>query len=121
MKFIRLKILMLFVFFGVFTIRLNAQGGYFIKNYSPSDYKLQSQNFDAAQTENGVMYFANNGGLLEYNGSEWHSIELENQHAFSVEVDDDKGIFVGSTSDFGKIDYNEKGQSYFTSVQRICK
>ena len=41
-------------------------------NYKVSEYRAQNQNWAATQAENGFMYFANTGGLLEFNGMGWH-------------------------------------------------
>jgi hypothetical protein len=42
-----------------------------IHNFSRSQYSGGIQTWSFAETENGLLYFANNSGMLEYNGSEW--------------------------------------------------
>lgn len=42
-----------------------------VRNYSVSDYNAGIQNWAIAQDERGVMYFGNNSGLLEFDGSAW--------------------------------------------------
>ncbi len=42
-----------------------------INNYNTVDYKGGTQNWDIDQDQNGIMYFANNEGLLSYNGKYW--------------------------------------------------
>ena len=41
-----------------------------------SDYNAGIQNWSIAQDERGVMYFGNNNGLLEFDGSAWRLYEL---------------------------------------------
>ena len=41
-----------------------------------SDYNAGIQNWAIAQDERGVMYFGNNSGLLEFDGSAWRLYEL---------------------------------------------
>lgn len=40
-----------------------------VRSYSVSDYNVGIQNWAIAQDERGVMYFGNNSGLLEFDGS----------------------------------------------------
>ena len=43
-----------------------------IRNFSPSEYAAQNQNWALAQhPAAGWLYAANNGGLLEFDGSRW--------------------------------------------------
>jgi len=36
----------------------------FISNFSPEEYKISGQNWDIVQSKQGIMYFANNYGVL---------------------------------------------------------
>lgn len=47
-----------------------------VRSYSVSDYNAGIQNWAIAQDERGVMYFGNNSGLLEFDGSAWRLYEL---------------------------------------------
>ncbi|MEQ9104130.1 MAG: response regulator [Rhodothermales bacterium] len=42
-----------------------------IQYFSPRTYGAPNQNFGLAQDEDGVMYFANRSGVLEYDGARW--------------------------------------------------
>ena len=42
-----------------------------IQNYARSEYKGGTQNWSLAQAGNGMMYFANNDGLVEFDGAHW--------------------------------------------------
>ena len=48
----------------------------FIKNYSSNEYKAHEQNFDIIQNDDGIMYFANFAGILEFDGSVWTKIPV---------------------------------------------
>ena len=39
--------------------------------YNPDAYNAQNQNWSISQTSDQTMYFANNSGLLEYDGVNW--------------------------------------------------
>ena len=70
---------LVFIFLAVF---INAQvksiGTPFIRNYSRANYQAGSQTWDIEQGENGMMYFANNNGLLEFDGKYWNVYPLPN-------------------------------------------
>ena len=44
------------------------QGFPFIKNFSSSDYKAHAQNFATVRDRDGIMYFGNFAGILQYDG-----------------------------------------------------
>ena len=41
-----------------------------VRNFSRYDYMGGSQNWQIAQGESGYLYFADNAGVLDYNGAE---------------------------------------------------
>lgn len=49
---------------------------FLIQNYTVDDYKASCQNWDLAVSYNGLLYVANNSGLLTYDGNTWRSYPL---------------------------------------------
>jgi len=47
-----------------------------VTNYSPVEYGAMPQNWCIVQDHRGVMYIANNEGILEYDGKKWRQIIL---------------------------------------------
>ena len=45
-----------------------------IVNYDNTTYNAGTHNWDIQQDRNGVMYFANNEGVLTFDGSRWKYI-----------------------------------------------
>lgn len=73
-----------------------------VRSYSVSDYNAGVQNWSVAQDEKGVMYFGNNKGLLEFDGSGWKLHELPTKSIVrAVYISNDGKIFVGSYEEFG--------------------
>lgn len=73
-----------------------------VRSYSVSDYNAGVQNWSIAQDEKGVMYFGNNKGLLEFDGSSWNLYELPTKSIVrAVYIGKDGKIFVGSYEEFG--------------------
>ena len=116
-KILTILILLLIVF------QSNAQnfnrfhGIPFIKNYSSEEYKAHEQNFDIIQDQRGIMYFANFAGILEFNGSVWTKISTKSgMRVLSLATDKVGKVYAGGLYDFGYIQQNTKGKSYFVSL-----
>ncbi|WP_290846912.1 triple tyrosine motif-containing protein [Flavobacterium sp.] len=87
-----------------------------ITNFKRTDYKAGTQNWSVAQDKNGTMYFANNEGLLQFDGSSWNIFRLPNNTAIrSLEIADEK-IFVGGYNEFGYFKADDKGRLKYTSL-----
>ena len=72
---------------------------YFDKNV----YNASNQTWSIAQNKKGYLYFANSGGLLEYDGSQWtlYSIPVNFSMVRSVAITNDQRIYVGMQNEFG--------------------
>lgn len=51
----------------------------FVQNYTVGDYKASCQNWGLAVTDEGILYVANNSGLLTFDGNSWRIHELPEQ------------------------------------------
>ena len=81
-----------------------------VVNYTRQQYHSGNQNWQAAQSKEGWMYFANNKGLLEFDGNTWHTYPLPgNAKVRSVRVCGDT-IYVGALGQFGLFTRSPKGQ-----------
>ena len=73
----------------------------FITNYSYQEYESHPTNWWALEDKDGIMYFANNDGLLQFDGVNWNIIDINDSGARCL-VQDDKGtIFVGGGGEIG--------------------
>jgi DNA-binding CsgD family transcriptional regulator len=87
-----------------------------IHNYTSIEYKAASQNWDIDTDANGIIYVANNEGLLSFDGQAWELFPLPNGGIVrSVFVQDDK-IFTGSYKEFGYWEKDVTGQLFYTSL-----
>jgi signal transduction histidine kinase/CheY-like chemotaxis protein len=87
-----------------------------IRNYLPSEHGGTPQNWAIVQDKRGIMYFANTGGLLEYDGSTWRLIEIENEVARTVAIDQRGTIFVGGVDQFGLLESDPSGTLRYRSL-----
>jgi DNA-binding CsgD family transcriptional regulator len=94
-----------------------------IRNYKKADYKGDPQNWQIAQDKNGNLYFANNKGLFQYDGSSWRNYTLPNSDLIrSFKIDKSGKIFVGGSNEFGFFKPNSKGKmEYFSLYKSINK
>ncbi len=89
-----------------------------IQNFSRSVYRASTQNWAVAQDNRGFMYFANNDGLLEYDGTSWNLYQFaEPALTRSLTVDKNGVIYVGMFNEFGAVKPDASGKLYYTSFR----
>lgn len=91
-----------------------------IKNFKKSDYDGGTQNWGIEQDKDGNVYFANNIGLLQFDGSSWNKFVLPNNSSVrALKIGNDGEIFVGGYNEFGYFKPNEKGKFVYTSISKL--
>src|SRR3970282_838667 len=91
-----------------------------IRNYKRTDYKGGTQNWNIDQDKNGNLYFANNNGLFQFDGSTWHNYPLPNPpDTRCVKIDPSGKIFIGGYSEFGYYKTNSKGKLEYVSISKM--
>ncbi|PIQ47175.1 MAG: two component regulator three y domain-containing protein [Cytophagales bacterium CG12_big_fil_rev_8_21_14_0_65_40_12] len=89
----------------------------FVKNYTPDVYEAGIQNWSMTQDEDGILYIANNLGLLQFDGSKWTILHIKNNTKVrSVYVASDRKIYAGSQADFGYFYPDAHGLMQFNSL-----
>ena len=80
--------------------------------------KASTQNWDIVQHENNWMYFANNNGLLEFDGYRWITYPIANQtNIRSLYYDEDTGrIYAGAFNEFGYYSRDDNGLLVYTTL-----
>lgn len=92
-----------------------------ILKFSPSAYSAGNQNWMVSQAANRFMYFANNEGLLEYNGSDWKLYPSPNETIIrSVKVSGNR-IYTGCYMEFGYWIKKEDGNLKYVSLSKAVK
>ena len=90
-----------------------------VRNYMRNEYKGGTQNWNIDQDKNGNLYFANNNGLLQFDGASWRKYTLPNSTSVRcLKIDDSGKIFVGGYNEFGYFEPNEKGRLIYTSLAK---
>ncbi len=87
------------------------------KNFSSSVYSAGNQNWDISQDDEGNLYFANEQGLLQYNGAQWSLYEMPNGSITRSVYCHQNRVYTGFYMDFGYWEKDEAGNLNFTSLK----
>lgn len=91
-----------------------------IRNYSPKEYKAHEQNWSIVQDSTGLLYVANTGALLTYDGVHWTLISTPKQSTVrSLAVGTDGRVYVGAKGEFGYVERDSIGRIFFQSMENV--
>ena len=112
---------------SIFIFCILFQGFVFSQEYPPiikypsNQYNAGNQNWMISQDKNHFIYFANNDGLLEYNGSSFKLFPSPNESIIrSVKVIDNK-IYTGCYMEFGYWTRQASGSLKYQSLSNLIK
>lgn len=89
-------------------------------NYTKSDYHADIQNWSVTQAEDGIMYFANNEGLLSFDGTEWELFRHpDNLIIRSVAAGPGSRVYAGTYEDFGYWEKDPFGNMNYHSLGEL--
>lgn len=93
-----------------------------IVNYTRQHYPGGGQTWDLDMDRNGILYFANNEGLMTFNGHSWKLLPVPNHTRLrSVKADKDGRIYIGAQDDFGYYLADEDGILRYTSLKPVVR
>ena len=115
-----MKRLLLILCFPFWTYGQNTIGLPDVINYSNKQYGAGLQNWDIKQDKNGIIYFANNEGLLSFDGNNWKLYPLPNKTIVrSVEIGVDGYIYVGGQDELGYFSPAANGLLQYHSLTNL--
>jgi ligand-binding sensor domain-containing protein/DNA-binding CsgD family transcriptional regulator len=89
-------------------------------NYSKQMYSAGLQNWDIKQDRNGILYLANNEGLLSFDGRYWNLYPLPNKTIVrSVEITADGRIYAGGQDELGYFYPGNNGRLEYQSLTEL--
>jgi signal transduction histidine kinase/CheY-like chemotaxis protein len=91
----------------------------FVTNFHPNEFHSYPQNWAITEDNRGLMYFGNQGYILEYDGVKWKKIAVAETGTIAIRslTKNKKGvIYYGSISDFGYLSVDSLGQSKANSA-----
>ncbi|HAQ20292.1 MAG TPA: regulator [Prolixibacteraceae bacterium] len=91
----------------------------YLKNYTKQEYQAASQNWSVTQDASGYMYFANNIGLLEFDGITWTLYPApEGAIIRAVTVNQNNRIFTAGYRELGYWERNSLGRLEYHSLKK---
>src|SRR5665647_1779057 len=115
-----ITLIIILVCYGQVTGEIKNIGTPLIRNFAKSDYRAGTQSWGVAQDLKGFIYFANNDGLLVYDGVQWQVYRMPNLSMVrSVFTDYTGEVYVGAYNDIGKMVYSENGKMTFSSLKNL--
>lgn len=90
----------------------------FIDNYTEKEFKVSTNNQDIIQDKRGLLYFANDYGILEFDGYHWDVIQIPTNRSNiqSLAINDNNQLFVGAHGDIGYLTNNEDNALIYQSL-----
>ncbi|MBK8878944.1 MAG: hypothetical protein IPN74_10460 [Haliscomenobacter sp.] len=96
------------------------QGIPFTQNFGKHQYRGGTQNWAITQDDDGIIYIANNKGLLEFDGKSWRITPVDNQTIVrSLAFGKNSKIWAGAQSEFGYFEPNPNGILTYHSLRNL--
>ena len=110
----------IFFFFLLFqnSLAIDFSGVPIIHNFNTIELGAGTQNWRIAKDKRGFLYFANNFGLLEFDGEDWrlHTNIRERRRNLKTVLVDDNRIYIGGQNEFGYFEPDETGNLRYESL-----
>ncbi len=94
-------------------------GSPIIVNHPRYSYAASSQNWSITQSDRGFIYFANNDGILEYDGSNWTIYQVPNASVVRSVLAVGDTIYAGAFEEIGFLAPGDKGQLVWHSLNDL--
>ncbi len=115
-----MKKILIFIFLPFTLFSQNTIGFPEVINYSKQFYNAGLQNWKIRQDKNGVLYFANNEGLLTFDGRNWNLYPLPNKTIVrSIEIGTDNRIYAGGQDEMGYFVPSKNGRLQYYSITQF--
>ncbi len=112
-----MRIILLLLLLVLLPYWAKGQGLPLLANYSTETYKGHPQNWAGVQASNGLLYFGNGSGVLEYDGVRWRLIPVSNGTVVrSLDIDARGTVYVGAKNELGYLQAGQYGQLQYTSL-----
>ena len=89
----------------------------FVKNYTVDDYKASCQNWGFSLTPDGMLYVANNSGLLAFDCNTWKLYSLPGQEEVTGVTNYNDTIYTRNETMLGSWTYDKDGKCKFIPLE----
>jgi serine phosphatase RsbU (regulator of sigma subunit)/ligand-binding sensor domain-containing protein len=111
-------ILLLVLISQVNAIWAQTTGRFPVMNFHHREYNGHAQSWAITQDNRGLIYIANNVGVIEYDGSEWRHISINGALARCLDTDKNGRIWVGGQDEFGYLAADSTNTLSFHSLSQ---
>jgi DNA-binding CsgD family transcriptional regulator len=96
--------------------QIKGKGLPFIVNHTNSVYNAGTQNWGITQGQTGFMYFANNDGILEFDGTSWRVFPVSNASVVRSVLAVGDRVYAGAFEEIGYLAPDNTGQMQWNSL-----
>ncbi|MFO7616499.1 MAG: hypothetical protein R6V75_04540, partial [Bacteroidales bacterium] len=108
--------LMLLIFWPA-SAQVKDKGIPYVNHYPKQVYGGGTQNWDFVQTDDRILFVANNQGVLKYNGLVWEKIPMPNRSVVrSLFKSNDGTVYVGAFNEIGYLGISATGRLEYRSL-----
>lgn len=98
----------------------HSQGLPFSLNFSKNDYQGGTQNWDIRQDSTGILYVANNNGLMTFDGNHWNVTPVANKTILRSIAHSNSGkIWAGAQGELGYFQADTRGSMQYHSLRPL--
>ncbi|MGN7721782.1 triple tyrosine motif-containing protein [Chitinophaga sp. 22620] len=113
-------LVLLLLLFSTATRAQNTLGIPFVVNYHKALFNGGSRTWDIEQDNKGIMYFANDEGLVTFNGSFWKLFPLPNKTVLrSIHIDANARVYAGGQDEIGYFEAGSNNSLRYTSLKKL--
>lgn len=91
----------------------------FVKNYTVEDYKASCQNWSLSLTPDGLLYVANNSGLLAFDGNTWKLLPLPGQEEVTGVTNYNDTIYTRNENQLGCWTHDKAGLLHYHPLKTV--
>jgi len=89
----------------------------YIKNFAHYEYNAGGENWSIVQDKRGIVFVANDKGILEYDGVSWRLITIPNRSTVLwLHVDSNGIVYVGCQNELGYLSSDDRGVLKYVSL-----
>ncbi len=91
-----------------------------VVNFGINDFRAGAQTWDIKQDKSGRLFFANNEGLLTYDGKYWKLFPQPNKTILrSIAIDDKNRVYTGGQDELGYFTADKNGILQYSSLKNL--
>lgn len=115
----KVPVLLLFFLLTQLVVYASVVPNIFIRNFTVDDYKASCQNWGMSVASDGILYVANNSGLLTFDGNTWQTYLLPDQSPVTGVTFLNDTVYTISPTGLGGWARDQQGVMQFQPLHKI--